>query len=451
MYFFPFLLPFMFSIYALPLFISTIKKMGQIKRREIIMGQKGLLQKINGFYGLIGPNIERKKTKSIYDLFMGNGIVQGVFIEDGSITYIKQEVETDKFKMEDHYLRKRKPILMLPIPNILGVANTAFFHFKNKTYALFERDLPYVIDIDFNQKKMNTLGKCEIEDIAHFSAHTKIRYSDDYSYIETIDYDLLQKKVKVYQLDPYFRILSTLKIPMKYAPMVHDFISTPNSIILLNSPFMADIHLLPHFSAKIKLDVTKSSIFYVVERENNRIERYYVDQGIYIFHYTDVYETEKEITIYAPVHPSLDFSKLEIKGKYRKLVLNKQTRTVQIEQNPELEKWNVEFPVPFYHENKKKIIMRYVDETNWLNTGFVICHKLEFEKHIRFQGRCICGEPSVLTIDLDTYALFFTIDKDDNGYFNVLNLMTEKNEEIPMNEKMKIGFHSLFLPNMNAI
>ena len=449
MYFFPFLLPFLFPIYAFPFFISTIKKRREIKRRQIKMGQKDFLEKINGFYGLIGPNIERKETKSIYDLFMGNGIVQGVFIKNGSITYIKQEVETDKFKMEDHYWRK--PIPILPIPNMLGVANTAFFHFKNKTYALFERDLPYVIDIDFDKKKMNTLGKCEIEDITHFSAHPKIRFSDDYSYIETIDYDILQKKVKVYQLDPYFRILSTLKIPMKYASMVHDFISTPNSIILLNSPFMADIHLLPTFSAKIKLDVTKSSIFYVVERENNRIERYYTNEGIYIFHYTDVYETEKEITIYAPVHLSLDFSKLEIKGKYRKLVLNKQTRTVKIEQNPELEKWNVEFPVPFYHENKKKIMMRYVEAENWLNTGFIICHQLEIERRICFQGKCICGEPSIINMDDtdDPYALFFTIDKTDTGYFNILNLVTEENVEITINEKMKIGFHSLFLPNMN--
>jgi carotenoid cleavage dioxygenase-like enzyme len=429
-------------------------KKRQIKRRQIKMGQEDILQKINGFYGLIGPNIERKETKSIYDLFMGNGMVQGVFIKDGSITYIKQEIETDKFKMEDHYLRKRnrKPIPMIPIPNMLGVANTAFFHFKNKTYALFERDLPYIIDIDFDKKKMNTLGKCEIEDIAHFSAHPKIRYSDDYSYIETIDYDILQKKVKVYQLDPYFRILSTMQIPMKYASMVHDFISTPNSIILLNSPFMADIHLLPHFSAKLKLDVTRSSIFYVVGRENNRVERYYIDQGIYIFHYTDVYETEKEITIYAPVHLSLDFSKLEIKGKYRKLVLNKQTRTVKIEQNPELEKWNVEFPVPFFHENKKKIMMRYVDESNWLNTGFIICHQLEIEKRICFQGRCICGEPSIISISdtEDPYALFFTIDVNDNGYFNILNLVTEEMVEIIINEKMKLGFHSLFLPNLNT-
>jgi carotenoid cleavage dioxygenase-like enzyme len=400
---------------------------------------------VNGFYGLIGPNIEIKKTTTLYDLFMGNGMVQGVFIENGSITYIRKDIETDKRKLED--MHTRKPILH--IPNMLGVANTAFFHFKNKTYALFERDKPYLINIDFNKKDMYTVGKYDIEDIVHFSAHPKIRYTDEYSYIETIDYDILQKKVKVYQLDPHFRILSTLQIPMKYIPMVHDFISTPNSIILLNSPFMADIHLLPQFSAKLKLDVTRSSIFYVVERENNKIQRYYVDQGIYIFHYADVYETEREIEIYSPVHSSLDFSKLDIKGKYRKLILNKQSKTVKIEQNPELENWNVEFPVSFYHENKKKIMLRYVDDNIPSNTGFIICHRLEIEKRICFPGKCICGEPSIITIDdtEDHYALFFTIDKDNNGFFNILNIVTEKNIEFAINEKMKIGFHSIFIPN----
>jgi hypothetical protein len=212
---------------------------------------------------------------------------------------------------------------------------------------------------------------------------------------------------------------------------------------------MADIHLLPRFSAKIKLDVTRSSIFYVVERVNNHVERYYIDQGIYIFHYADVYETDREITIYAPVHDYLDLSTLDIKGKYRKLILNKQTRTVKIEQNPELEKWNVEFPVPFYHDYKKKIMMRYVEAENRLNTGFIICHQLEIEKRICFQGRCICGEPSIINTDdtEDPYALFFTIDANENGYFNILNLVTEENVEITINEKMKIGFHSLFLPN----
>jgi carotenoid cleavage dioxygenase-like enzyme len=97
---------------------------------------------INGFYGMIGPNIERKNTKSLLDLFMGNGVIQGIFINNGTMTYIKREVETEKRRLEKSIFKK--PSLL---PNPFGVANTALFHHRNLTYALFERDLPYLIDI----------------------------------------------------------------------------------------------------------------------------------------------------------------------------------------------------------------------------------------------------------------------------------------------------------------
>ena len=33
-------------------------------------------------------------------------------------------------------------------PNVFGLANTAFLNTNNNTYALYERDKPYLIDID---------------------------------------------------------------------------------------------------------------------------------------------------------------------------------------------------------------------------------------------------------------------------------------------------------------
>ena len=434
-------------------FILPICIYGYLKPlyHEIIVKEKGemklkILEKCNGFYGLIGPNIVRKETTSLYDFFMGNGMIQGVFIENEKLTFIQTDIETEKRKLEGSIFTNKHNFAL---SDLFGVANTAFLYFENNTYALFERDLPYKIDIDFNKKQVNTIGKHNIKDINHFSAHSKIRYINDYSCIETISYDILLKKVKVYQLDSHFRILSTMKIPVKYVPFVHDFISTPNSICFLNSPFKIDIHLFPCFSTKIQLDTTKSSIFYVVNRENNKIQRYYVNQCIHIFHYADIYETEKEIEIYASILETLDFSKIEIRSKYRKIIINKETKSVTIERNPELETMFLEFPVSFIQNNKKKVLLRYVE--NELNTGFIICHKLEMEKHIYFENRCICGEPSVLIIENEIpYAIFFTKDKNENGYFNILNLVTENNIEIPINEKIKIGFHSLFLPNCNS-
>jgi hypothetical protein len=235
---------------------------------------------------------------------------------------------------------------------------------------------------------------------------------------------------------------------MKYKPVIHDFISTPTSVILLNSAFVLNVSIFP-FSRTIELDKSKSSIFYVVERDTGKIVRYYTNFSFFIFHFADVYETENEIEIYASIYDSLNFSKLDMKGKYRKIRLDKKTKKVIIEKNDELESMNVEFPVTFFHDNKKKIMMRYVEKDG--NTGFVICHKLEIEKRICFEDRCICGEPSMITIDDVPYTMFFTIDKSNNGFFTILNLITETKIEININHPLDIGFHSIFYIPENIV
>ena len=56
---------------------------------------KPTLHKIHGFYGLIGPDVDTAKTESLYDLFTGNGVIQGVFFEDGKITFVKHHIRTE--------------------------------------------------------------------------------------------------------------------------------------------------------------------------------------------------------------------------------------------------------------------------------------------------------------------------------------------------------------------
>jgi len=411
-------------------FVSISQK---IEIKHIDTESREILQKLNGFYGLIGPDLERKKIKSMFDLFMGNGMIQGIFIENGELTFVKNEIKTDKRNLETFQLPQKKIF-----PNIMGVANTAFLQWNNKTYALFERDHPYEIHINKETKQIETVGKKKIEGLAHFSAHPKIKHT----YVETIDYDVLRKKTTVFQYDHEFRLLSSLEIPMKYFPIIHDFISTRDSMVCLNSAFMWNISILPRLTGKFQLDNIKPGIFFHVDRNTGKIIRYYTEKGIYIFHYADVYETENEMEIYAPIYESLDFSNLKLEGKYRKIILDKRTNKIHIEKNMELEKWNVEFPVPFLHENKKKILLRCVDTEQ--NTGFMICHQLEIEKVIFFPGKCICGEPSIVEIEEIPYAVFFTVDNNDNGFFTIVNIITEQKIEINLYMKLQIGFHAIY-------
>ena len=124
-----------------------------------------IVKKINGFYGLIGPettNID--DIKSLYEMFIGNGFIQGVFFDNGEITYVKSFIKTEKllnehlrhnlfnFAIVKDTFSQSKSIFNLFLPNIFGTANTAFMLANRKVFALFERDVPYEIGIDFKFK-----------------------------------------------------------------------------------------------------------------------------------------------------------------------------------------------------------------------------------------------------------------------------------------------------------
>ena len=50
---------------------------------------------------MIGPNVEIKKVKSLFDLFTGDGMIQGLFFDNGNITFVKKMIRTEKLLYEE--------------------------------------------------------------------------------------------------------------------------------------------------------------------------------------------------------------------------------------------------------------------------------------------------------------------------------------------------------------
>jgi hypothetical protein len=139
--------------------------------KSLLNGFKKNFPKITGFYGLIGPNVDRKKINSFFDLFIGDGIIHGVFIENGKIIPVKHLVETEKILYEKKNHKLSKNFMMLPfyiilnklnlMPNVMGLSNTAFLDNKlpisqDKKYILTtcEMDKPYMVELDFMNKNI---------------------------------------------------------------------------------------------------------------------------------------------------------------------------------------------------------------------------------------------------------------------------------------------------------
>lgn len=400
------------------------------------------INKINGFYGLIGPDVNVSKINSLYDLFIGNGVIQGIFFNDGNVTFVKKFIKTEKLIHDEifhsfHFYKifnKIKNINIL-FPNILGLANTALFNVNKKVYALFERDRPYLLDIDFINKDILTKSKVKIKDVYHFSAHSKIKKD----IIETIDYKIFERKVTYHKLDNNFNSIFKKDFNMVYIPITHDFLSTEKSIIIFDFPLKIDIKNIFKKRVSVLLDLNNPTIINVMNKETKIIEKYIINESFYIFHFADYYENDDTIEIYASIYKKLDFSSLNLEGKYRKIIINKKNKKVHIEKNMDLENMNLDFPVKY----QDKVILR--NSFNNTSNEFIICKNLTIHKKIIIPEKCICGEPTVKIIDGEPYLFSFLM-----GYKNsliIINLVNYSVINLQIKNELNIGFHSIFIKN----
>jgi len=402
-----------------------------------------IISQISGFYGLIGPDIDKFSIKTLYDLFTGDGIIQGVFFDKGNITFVKHFVRTEKILYEEKHGRFSKRLLMTTlyllmnklkmIPNVLGLANTAILSIGSKLFALFERDLPYQIDVDFINKTLRTVKKIDIHGVDHFSGHSK--YVDNI--VHTIDYNILSNSVSYMTFNDIFENMNQVIIKTAYIPIIHDFMVLNNKIIFIDSPLIWK----PFLHIPVALS-NQPTYIHVYNKNTNTRTQYESASSFYLFHYADVIERDHSIEIFGSQYNHLDFSSLNIQGKYRKIVINLQNGNVFILKNKELENMNLDFPVKW----KEYILLRSIE--NQTINGFVLCRGLDIIRKIYLpHDRYFCGEPSIIEVGGSPFLIGFSYDSLENGYLIMIELYKENYIEIPLDKdiKLNIGFHSIFL------
>ena len=232
---------------------------------------------------------------------------------------------------------------------------------------------------------------------------------------------------------------------MKYIPIIHDFFSLNNSIIILDSPLFMNFGKLFNSSMPIMLNQEKNSIIHVVNKNTLISTEYECNESFYMFHYANCRENETHIDIFASLYDTIDFSELNIKGNYRQISINKESKRATIIKNTILENIDLEFPVSF----GGKTLFRSMK--NKINNGFVVCEDLNIEKEIIFEDRFIAGEPSIINIDgvFHLICFCFKVNNNKNSYLLIINLTTYEELEIDLDEPIKLGFHSIFIENNN--
>ena len=432
--------------------------------------QYPVLRNIKGFFGMVGPNIHVDKSTPMFELFKGDGIVQGVFFDNGTIHPVKHIIQTEKVLFKEKYICNAPEELVskfknmvkdiharaLVLPNMLGSANTALLNVQNKTYALFEQDVPYELDIDVENKTIKTLGKVGLTGVHkhigpyRFSGHTK--YDEENGIVHTIDYNIFTRIVTYYKMDTNFTILYMFAKQMDNIPIIHDFwVLESGDVMVIDSPFRfwpfcqsllwsRDFcnprKLMNHVPFVLRKDLPTR--IHILGREPKKFS---IDAGFYCFHYGDVRETEDTIRICAPLYDEFDFNSLNINGKYREIVIKTKLGSCYMRTSPILETMNLDFPVMYGNSSNRIVLRRIVDGRI---AGFIICNGLEIERVIDLPDSVsIFGEHFIKEVDGSAYIMAFSKD----GSLVLVNM--EKDNDVTVipvfEDGVTLGFHSIFL------
>lgn len=119
-----------------------------------------------------------------------------------------------------------------------NTANTAFTHHQKKSFALNEVNLPFHIQFERDDQKVN------IKSVEHYdfdgqlkhqvSAHPKVdRRTGEFL---AFAYDMSKAVIHYSLFNKDSKLLTTLQIPLTSNRMIHDFANTENYIIIPDLP-----------------------------------------------------------------------------------------------------------------------------------------------------------------------------------------------------------------------
>ena len=255
--------------------------------------QRQLLKNINGFYGMIGPDVDIKEVKTLFELFTGDGNIQGVFFKEGELYFYKHFVRTDKFVYESkngkipndlfHHFLFMMLHQMKMLPNKLGLANTALLNVNKDLYALYERDVPYLLKLDFENNKVITEKKMRMPTHT-ISGHTK--YDDEKKIIDTLEYSVMHQQVNCITMNENFKIENEKNIRTQYMPIIHDFVTVNDKIIYADSPLIFDLTRLLYSSIPVYFKGNEKTYLHVYDKSTNVVDKYECDDSFFAFHYS---------------------------------------------------------------------------------------------------------------------------------------------------------------------
>jgi carotenoid cleavage dioxygenase-like enzyme len=355
------------------------------------------------------------------------------------------------------------------IPEAKGTANTAMLKWKNRFFALHEGDMPYELNIDFNNLNISTLSRFNVPNIFSTTAHPVIDKVRNLLYLYGYNnYDFLNGKFIFNIFNDKMEHIFQKNISLINNGMTHDVAFTGDHLIIPDMPLKYDFsrilqEKLPMFFDKEK-GITRFGIFDLNTFKDPKWV--HLDENIFIFHFSRAIKRAKDFIVYACVMDDLfmeDFVDLEnvenekhvIRGDIRlkEIRIDPDNNNTHINENQYIQNldvdfyYNLDFPI-ISKLNPEIIYCTIFDSAAGFIRGYVKIDTSDFknskpEMFLFENDMHGNSEPQVVVIDNIEYILTFN-NNNENSYISLIDIDNKNINSVKIPTRIPPGFHSIY-------
>ena len=447
-----------------------------------LVEKSNLFGKIKGFFGQIGPN-PKYPCDSEYSLFDGDGMVHGVFFQNGTLTYTNHWVQTKKLKTEMKW-KKKMYLSLAELKGVRGLssilsseimkgfklipsgytANTAFMYADNKLFALHETDTPYELCLNYDNQTISTGKHYQFPNIPTTTAHPKFDNFRKSMYLYS--YNSIDKN-KGQFLNNVFNYTFGLKeqtiIKLINNGIIHDIGQSKNYLIIPDMPLKTDLNRIFRNELPLYFDKNGTTRFGLLNKDTDNLTWFQFKENFFIFHFSESYETKDSVITYACLLNNVNFCSFIDNTKYKpfegtqlsQIILHKKNNTYEIKKNKYLEEivnktnYITEFPL-ISKVNNSHIYCGIVESKKGQIEGYAKFDLTNFENSIPdifiMNNRSGNSEAQPIIIEDKEYLLTYTYDN-RNYYLSLIDIEKKEIHDLKLPKKIRIppGFHSIFI------
>ncbi len=195
-----------------------------------------------------GPGRLTRGGQAMGHWFDGDGAILAVHFADGQARATYRYVQTAGYQAESQAGRLLYSNYGLKAPGLRGMlrgvknaANTSVLALPDRLLALWEGGMPHALDLeDLSTNGLTDLGTDNFK--MPYSAHPKVdpQTGDIFNFGVTIG---SQMALQIYRSDRTGQIVQQRSIPLKYAPLIHDFAFAGKYLVFCIAPVR--LQLLP--------------------------------------------------------------------------------------------------------------------------------------------------------------------------------------------------------------